>query len=180
MWNLLRKSEIPSGNYISFYHILFYVIILATILHGVVAEEVILRGSNSDTPNSKGADVEIEEPSGLNLFFIHAVGLAQSGAIALGSAFVGAVSDSQHPVENKCMKVPFDFVNDKDNLHYRGTAEVYNNGDFCVFPMTLNVYNYGIEGAMGHLKDFGKKTAQFTIDHDKKWKAVVEIEVDGK
>ena len=45
--------------------------------------------------------------------------------------------------------------------------------------MTLNAYDYGTEGAMGHLKDLGKKTAQFTIDY-KRWKAVVGIEIEGK
>ncbi|TIC20484.1 hypothetical protein E3Q12_03836 [Wallemia mellicola] len=93
---------------------------------------------------------------------MHAIGLAQSGTIALHSAFA-----------------LFDFVDDKDNVHYRGIAEVYNNGDVCVFPMTLNAYNHGIEGATGHLKDLGKKTAQFTIDYDTKWKAVVGIDVEG-
>ncbi|TIC72711.1 hypothetical protein E3Q00_03706 [Wallemia mellicola] len=125
-------------------------------------------------------NIGIEEPSGLNQFVMHAIGLAQSGTIALHSAFVGTTFSSKRSLKDKCVKALFDFMDDKDNVHYRGTAEVYNNGDVCVFPMTLNAYNHGIEGATGHLKDLGKKTAQFTIDYDTKWKAVGGIDVEGK
>lgn len=78
-------------------------------------------------------DIEIEEPSCLNQFIMHTIGLEQSGPISLGSVFVRMSSASQRSLENKCVKAPFDFVDDKDNLHYKGTAEVYNNGDFCFF-----------------------------------------------
>lgn len=53
---------------------------------------------------------------------MHAIVLAQSGAITLGSAFVRLTSASQRSLENKCVKAPFDIVDDKDNLHYKGTA----------------------------------------------------------
>lgn len=59
-WNCSIKLGNPSGNCISSSHFLFHVFILATILHVVVVEEAILKGSKSEPPRLNGADIEMK------------------------------------------------------------------------------------------------------------------------